>query len=96
MALWDDVFGNGVSTGVVVGLGAAILAPAILPVVATVVKPMAKGAIKLGVILYERGRETIAEVGEIIEDLVAEAKAEVAAAQKEAPSVVVPGNETNG
>jgi hypothetical protein len=96
MPIWDDILKNGAGTGVLVGLGAVILAPVILPVVGSVVKPVAKGAIKLGVMLYERGSETIAEVGEVIEDLVAEAKAEVAAAQKESPSIIVPGNEGNG
>jgi hypothetical protein len=96
MAILDEVFKNGAGTGVLVGLGAVILAPVILPVVGAVVKPAAKGAIKLGVMLYERGSETIAEVGEVIEDLVAEAKAEVATAQKEASPIIVPGTARDG
>jgi hypothetical protein len=97
MALWEDTFKNGASTGVVLGLGAVVLAPVLLPVVATVMKPMAKEAIKLGVMLYEKGSEAIAEVGEVIEDLLAEAKAEVAATQKEPSSApVTPRGGSNG
>jgi Protein of unknown function (DUF5132) len=33
--------------------------------------------IKSGILLYEKGRETVAEFGEVVEDLVAEARAEI-------------------
>jgi capsid protein len=42
-----------------------------------VLKPAAKAAIKGGLVLYEKGKETFAEVGEVVEDIVAEAKAEL-------------------
>jgi polyhydroxyalkanoate synthesis regulator phasin len=35
---------------------------------------------KLGVTLYEKGNETVAEATEVVEDLIAEAKAEMARA----------------
>jgi hypothetical protein len=67
---------------IVIGVGAVILAPTVL----SILKPVAKATIKTGVILYQKTRETIAETGEQLGDLVAEAKAEVLAeqAQKEA------------
>jgi hypothetical protein len=40
-------------------------------------KPLAKGVIKTGVMLYDRGHEAIAELGEVIEDFVAEVKSEL-------------------
>jgi hypothetical protein len=80
MALLEDgiLAGNGMATGLLVGIGAAVLVPVLFPAVATAAKPLLKGAIKLGVSLYEKGNEAIAEVSEVIEDLVAEAKSEMA------------------
>ncbi|MDJ0531703.1 MAG: DUF5132 domain-containing protein [Xenococcaceae cyanobacterium MO_207.B15] len=66
-----------------IGMGVAILAPAVLPLV----KPFAKAAIKSGVSLYEKTRGAIADTGEAIGDIVAEAKAEVAAEQAKKISV---------
>lgn len=85
MAGIDDLFKGNVITGLAVGVGVAILAPVVLPVVAAVVRPLAKSAIKTGIILYEQGLETVAELGEVVDDLVAEAKAEIATAA--APAV---------
>jgi predicted DNA-binding antitoxin AbrB/MazE fold protein len=50
-------------------------------VVAGVGKPLAKAAIKGGIVLYEKSKGVIAEVGETLEDIVAEAKAELAETQ---------------
>lgn len=80
--LLDDIVKGNVVTGLAIGLGVAILAPVAIPVVATIAKPLAKAAIKGGLILYEKGRETVAEMGEVAEDLLAEAKAELAQANE--------------
>jgi hypothetical protein len=77
MAGIDDLFKGNIVTGLAVGVGVAILAPVIVPVLASVGKPLAKSMIKSGMLLYEKGRETAAELGEVFEDLVAEAKAEL-------------------
>jgi hypothetical protein len=88
MALFENgILGNGLTTGLLVGVGAAIVAPAIFPALATVAKPLVKGAIKVGVSLYEKGNEAIAEVGEVLEDLVAEAKSEMVVEEKAAATV---------
>ncbi|MCG6551635.1 MAG: DUF5132 domain-containing protein [Candidatus Magnetominusculus sp. LBB02] len=75
--------GNALS-GLAIGIGAAVLSPVIIPILASVVKPLTKAAIKGGIIAYGRGIELAAEIGEVVEDLVVEAKAELveAAAQK--------------
>jgi hypothetical protein len=87
MALLDDIEntlgGRNIMTGLAIGLGATILAPLVIPVVASVAKPLAKAVIKSGFILYEKSREVVAEAGEVIEDLMAEAKAELAEANRE-------------
>ena len=93
MALLEDgiLAGNGLATGLLVGIGAAIIVPALFPAVATVAKPLVKGAIKVGVTLYEKGNEAIAEVSEVIEDLVAEAKSEMAVGETSSASAVTKG-----
>ncbi|OKH26880.1 DUF5132 domain-containing protein [Hydrococcus rivularis NIES-593] len=65
------------------GIAAIVLLPVLVPVVAGVGKPIAKATIKGGILLYERGKGVIAEVGETLEDLIAEAKAELAEAGTE-------------
>jgi hypothetical protein len=67
--------------GVAVGLGAVLLAPVLIPLIAKVGKPIVKTAIKGGIAAYEKTRGAFAEVGESFEDLVAEARAEMAEKQ---------------
>ena len=64
------------------GIAAIVLLPILVPVAAGKVgKPLAKATIKGGIILYKKGKGVIAEVGENLEDIVAEAKAELAQAE---------------
>lgn len=79
MASLDDLF-SGWGTTVLVGVGVALAAPALLPVVGTVVRPVAKGLIKGGLYLADTLQEVVAESGEQLSDLIAEVKAERAAA----------------
>lgn len=60
------------------GIAAIVLLPVVVPAAGKVMKPLAKAAIKGGIVLYEKGKGVIAEVGETLEDLLAEAKAELA------------------
>jgi hypothetical protein len=75
MALLDN--GLKLGTGLAIGVGVLILAPAVAPAVAAVVKPLAKAAIKSTILLFERTSELIAEAKESVEDLAAEAHAEM-------------------
>lgn len=81
----DDLLRSNAVTGVAIAAGAALLAPVVLPLLAGVTRPLARTALKSGIIVYEKTRETVAELGEAFDDLVAEAKAELAQQQ------VVPG-----
>jgi hypothetical protein len=81
MALFEDFFEGGAGTGLAVA-GALILAPTVLPAVGRLLRPVAKAAIKGGLVLY---RETLAGVGDVAGDLVAEARAELES--DETPSV---------
>jgi hypothetical protein len=64
-------------TTLAVGAGAVLLAPIILPFVAGILRPLAKAAIKGGLIAYEKAKVMSSEAVESLEDLAAEAKAEV-------------------
>lgn len=64
------------------GIAAIVLLPILIPVAGKVVKPIAKAAVKGGIVLYEKGKGVIAEVGENLEDLIAEAKAELAESEE--------------
>ena len=70
------------------GIAAIVLLPVIIPVAGKVAKPIAKAAIKGGIVLYEQGKGVVAEVGETLEDLISEAKAELAEVEaKEAEAI---------
>lgn len=92
MGLLDNGFR--MSTGLAVGVGVIILAPIITPILASIARPLMKAGIKGGMILLEKGREAIAETAEVVEDLVVEAKAELAGgfeAARSASSTIVEG-----
>ena len=69
-------YATGVATGVVISIAAALFSPVWLPVFARWGRPAAKAAIKGGVIAYAAGRERVAELGESMSDLLAEAQVE--------------------
>ena len=86
MALFDN--GIRLGTGVAIGIGALILAPTIIPIMGSIVKPLAKAAIKGGIVLVDKGKELIAETMEVLEDLTAEAQAELSQEQTQAQASV--------
>lgn len=65
------------------GITAIVLLPILVPVATGIGKPIAKAMVKGGIVLYEKGKGVIAEVGEKFEDIVAEAKAELAEERSE-------------
>jgi hypothetical protein len=60
------------------GIGAALILPFILPVVSQTARPIAKVLLKQTLLAVERLRTLIARSSESLEDLIAEARAEVA------------------
>ena len=70
MALLDDIFGSTLGTGVIVGVGAVLLAPTLLPKAGRIIRPVVKEAVKGGIVLYEG-------ISNGISDIVAEATSEV-------------------
>src|SRR5258706_9846706 len=60
--------------GILIGVGATMV-PKLLPVVGTILRPLVKTVVKVGYGVYAAAREAVAEVGEQVEDIVAEAQA---------------------
>lgn len=68
-----------------IGAGVVLVAPVVLPLVGEVAKPVAKAVVKGALMTYEGVKVALVEAKESLEDITAEAKAEVAkkAAEKE-------------
>lgn len=83
----EDLFEDSRIPGIAAGLGAVMLTPVLIPAIAKASKPVAKALIKGGIIAYKKSKSAIrhslpvkliAETGEVLEDIVAEVKAELA------------------
>jgi hypothetical protein len=79
MGLLDNKLGIGLA----VGIGALIFSPAIIPAVGAILRPIAIASIKGGIILVEKAAQLIAEAKETVEDITAEAQAELAGERSE-------------
>jgi hypothetical protein len=77
MALFNNFLKPELAIGIAVGAAAVALAPVVLPAVATAARPLARTAVKTGIILFEQGQEIMAEGSEFLDDLIAEARAEL-------------------
>jgi hypothetical protein len=77
-----------IGAGLIVGAGAAILAPIVMPLVGGLFKTVAKSVIKTGLIAYEGGKGGVAITATTFQDLTAEAKAELS--EGSAPAVAAP------
>jgi hypothetical protein len=80
MALWDGIaegFGESLLSNLLLGAAAVVLAPIVVPAVLAGMRPVAKTVVKGGVLVYDKAREMVAEVGEQMGDLVAEARSEL-------------------
>jgi len=73
-------------TGLAIGIGAAIIAPLVVPALSKAAKPLAKAAVKGGLVLFETSKEKLAVAHELVDDLLAEARAELAAEAEANPA----------
>lgn len=72
------LLGNSLSLGgLAAGAGMVLLAPIVIPVMGAVLKPLTKALIKGGIVAYESAKISLAETRESLEDITAEAKAEI-------------------
>jgi hypothetical protein len=63
MSFIEDMSKDNLGSGPTVGLEAAILGPVVISLAGSIVKPVAKAAIKGGILLYGAGRKGISEAG---------------------------------
>lgn len=61
----------------VAGIVGLVIAPVVGPTLLRLLRPVAKGSIKTGMAVYQRGRVLGTELAETTEDLIAEARAEL-------------------
>ena len=73
----SENFKSNVITGLVIGVAATLLAPVLRPFLANASRSLTKAAIKGSVHLYVKGRESFADLGETVDDLMAEVKSEM-------------------
>ena len=73
----EDAFSSDLVKGLTIGAGLAVLVPLAVSLATGAGRPALRRALKSGLVLLERGRETLAETGEAIEDLLAEVQAEL-------------------
>ena len=69
-----------------IGAAVLLLGPTIIAMAGGVLRTLAKSGIKGGFLAYEKGKELAAETKETLEDLTAEAKAELAQQIKAVPA----------
>jgi hypothetical protein len=83
-----NIGSGNIGTGLIVGAGAAILAPIAMPLVGGLLKTVTKGVIKTGLLAYEGGKGVVTTTATAFQDLTAEAKAELS--QGGAPAAAAP------
>ena len=88
MAQLNDLLKNPSVRNTAIGIGVAILVPIVAKTLAPFVRPVARSALKIGVVTFEKGRETFAEIGEIFDDMVAEVREEMRT-EREAENVAL-------
>ena len=82
MALLEGItesLGGSLISNLLIGAAAIVLAPIVVPAVLAGMRPVAKTLVKGGVMVYDKTREMVAEVGEQMGDIVAEARSELTA-----------------
>ena len=72
--------------GAVVGAVAVVAVPSLISGIGGMLRPLAKEVLKGGIVAYAAVSEMVAETGEQFNDIVAEAKAEIAKPAKAKPS----------
>jgi hypothetical protein len=95
MAILDKDSRN-ILIGVAVGVAAAGVVKVLRPAFKGVGRPLAKGVIRSGIKIYDVSREAAAQAAEMIEDLVAEVRAEGPAGVAETIADITEAAEENG
>lgn len=80
-----NILRNNFVVGFTAALAATIVAPVLVPAIKRSGRPIAKSLVKGGLVLYEKGREAVANAGEVMEDVIAEVRAEQVLRQAAVP-----------
>ncbi len=83
---------NDAVKNMVIGLSVSILVPIVVNLLVPIVRPLARSTLKGGILVYEKGRETVAEIGEVVDDLVAEVQEELQEAREQKTAVIEAGS----
>jgi hypothetical protein len=71
-----DFLNKDIAKGIAIGAGITAVGLLLIPAF----RPVTRSAVKSGILLYEKGREWVAEANEQLEDLVAEVRMELSEA----------------
>ena len=100
MAFYERIFENGIkgnlASGLALGVGATIFAPVLLGALSSVTRPLIKGVLKGGLILFNKGKEggvalfkkgtdMGSDIVKEMKDLASEAQSEIKESQKKDP-----------
>jgi hypothetical protein len=104
MAFWEELVEGEMLAGpwssALVGIGAVLTVPTMLPAIGHAMRPVMKAAVNTGLMAYGTARETVAEVGEQINDLIAEVREELEDGKHVSPpsssSIITPAHEAPG
>ena len=71
------------------------MAPTLVPVIGSALRPLAKALVKTGITMYDSAKDLVAEVGEDMNDMVSEARAEMAEGADRSPRTSEASGERN-
>ncbi len=74
MVIVESLLKSNIAKGVAIGLGLTVVGVLLMPAL----RPVTRGAIKGGILAFEKSREWMAETAESLEDMVAEVRAGLA------------------
>ena len=97
MALWESItesLGESLVPNLLVGAAVVLVAPIVAPALFAGIRPVAKTVVKGGVFVFDKAREVVAEAGEQMSDIVAEARSELAGSAAAASAAA--GRHTDG
>ena len=76
MSLFEDAPKSWFSSSIL-AVGAILAATTLIPALGSALRPLAKALVKNGITIYDSAKELVAEAGEELNDMVAEARAEM-------------------
>ncbi len=74
MSLLDKAFKGNIVTTLAIGAGLTLLAPVVIAAAKSVGRPLAKGIIKGGIVMLEKGKAAGTEAGKAAKGIVEEAR----------------------